>query len=201
MKCAFGAAILCLVVMVTRATKLPDFCNGLDCPKYALKNKTKDFEIRYYTNTVWYGTNLAGIDYNAANYKLFMRLFDYIQGANEKKMKIAMTAPVINRIIPGQGPACENNFTMSFFNSPKVVNPPKPTDPTVFIHSFNAMTVYVTGFGGFADQQKYQEHALSLGKALDKAGIQFNKNVYYTAGYDSPFKLFNRHNEVWFMPA
>jgi hypothetical protein len=40
--------------------------------------------------------------------------------------KIAMTAPVVIRLIPGPGPACESNFTMSFFMSNKVKNPPQP---------------------------------------------------------------------------
>jgi len=26
---------------------------------------------------------------------------------------------------------------------------------------------------------------------------QFNSDMFYTAGYDSPFRLIDRHNEVW----
>ena len=57
--------------------------------------------------------------------------------------KIAMTAPVITMIMPGQGPACENNFTTSFFMSPKVQNPPAPTGKDVFLQSMPQMKVYV----------------------------------------------------------
>ena len=49
--------------------------------------------------------------------------------------KIAMTAPVLVRLIPGQGPACDNNFTMSFYISKKVKEPPMPSDPSVFLEN------------------------------------------------------------------
>lgn len=46
----------------------------------------------------------------------FMKLFDYISGANSAKAKIPMTAPVLTKVEPGQGPNCESTFTMSFYN-------------------------------------------------------------------------------------
>lgn len=45
-----------------------------------------------------------------------MKLFDYISGGNSAKTKIPMTAPVVTKIEPGQGPNCESTFTMSFYN-------------------------------------------------------------------------------------
>ena len=59
------------------------------------------------------------------------------------EQKIAMTAPVINRIIPGAGPACESNFTLSFYVAPAVATPPAPTNPDVFLSKMSKMRVYV----------------------------------------------------------
>lgn len=59
------------------------------------------------------------------------------------EMKISMTAPVLVRLIAGQGPACKSNFTMSFFDAPKVPNPPAPTDKTVFFSTLPKQKVYV----------------------------------------------------------
>ena len=56
--------------------------------------------------------------------------------------KIAMTCPVIVRIIPGQGPACESNFTMSFYVSPSEGTPSAPSDPTVSISKLPALQAY-----------------------------------------------------------
>ena len=37
-------------------------------------------------------------------------------------------------------------------------------------------------------------------KELQKAGkTDFLTDHYYIAGYDSPFRILNRHNEVWFV--
>ena len=57
--------------------------------------------------------------------------------------KIDMTAPVLVRIIPGQGPACKDDFRMSFFIAPKVTDPPKPTNPNVTLSKLPAQTAYV----------------------------------------------------------
>ena len=55
-----------------------------------------------------------------------------------------MTVPVRTRINPAQGPACEDNFTMSFFLAPKVADPPKPTDGAVRLSTLpDKFTVYV----------------------------------------------------------
>ena len=54
-----------------------------------------------------------------------------------------MTVPVINRIIPGQGPACESNFTLSFFISAVVKTAPTPTDQQVFLSKLPKLRAYV----------------------------------------------------------
>ena len=41
-------------------------------------------------------------DFQQAEREGFMRLFSYISGANEEGIKVPMTAPVLNRITPGQ---------------------------------------------------------------------------------------------------
>jgi len=176
----------------------PAFCNDLDCPKYTVIETSEDYEVRSYDASKWVTTSLTGVSLDAAGYTMFMRLFRYIGGANANGVKIEMTCPVITRIIPAPGPACESNFTMSFFVSPKEGTPPAPTDSTVYLSDKETMTVYVKSFGGFAKQADWIKHAADLADALPE-GTEHHKDFYYTAGYDAPFKLFNRHNEVWFI--
>lgn len=175
----------------------PAFCNGLSCPQYrVLENKT--YELREYVATNWVSTTSIDIDYDKANHDDFMRLFAYISGNNMEKQKIDMTAPVLNRIIPGQGAACADNFTMSFFIAPAEGRAPKPSDSKVFLSRFPSLRVYVRSFPEFASKQKWLKEASALAKELD-GKANYVKEYYYTAGYDSPFQLTNRHNEVWFI--
>lgn len=57
---------------------------------------------------------------------------------------------------------------------------------------------FTRSFGGFASPEKYAEEADALARTLRNRGQPFHEDFFYTAGYDSPFKLFNRHNEVWY---
>ncbi|XP_063436525.1 heme-binding protein 2-like [Mytilus trossulus] len=179
--------------------KKPDFCNKLDCPEYKVIESSSGYELREYTATHWVSTALAGIDYSKASSEMFMKLFAYIQGKNAKKEKIAMTAPVLVRLIPGQGPACESNFTMSFFMSNKVADPPAPTDSTVTLKSAPTFRAYVRQFGGYYRKiEDWIKEAQELIKSINDPS-KYHTEFYFTAGYDSPFRIFNRHNEIWFI--
>ena len=58
--------------------------------------------------------------------------------------KIAMTVPVTNKIIPGQGPACESDFTMSFFLSQNMTAKfPAADDETVKVVQSPKFRAYV----------------------------------------------------------
>lgn len=50
------------------------------------------------------------------------------------------------------------------------------------------------------DESNVVDHAQTLISILEKEGIEVESAVYYAAGYDSPFELFNRHNEIWVFP-
>lgn len=110
-----------------------------------------------------------------------------------------MTAPVATKIVPGAGPNCENTFTVSFYiPTEHQENPPKPTDQDVFIEEWPEMHVYVKSFGGFAKEQDWLSEAEKLTEAIaDKDKI--NPNYWFSAGYNSPFQLIGRTNEIWLM--
>lgn len=57
-------------------------------------------------------------------------------------------------------------------------------------------------FKGFAWGQKvWKTHAKMMKKHLDEDKQKYVPmgQLFMTAGYDDPMKLFNRHNEVWLM--
>ncbi|ESO88879.1 hypothetical protein LOTGIDRAFT_125538 [Lottia gigantea] len=178
----------------------PDFCNKLDCPKFEVVKDVKDkYQIRQYEPSKWVMTEMLGVNYEDAKKKMFMKLFEYIQGKNVKDMKIEMTAPVLMRLIPGQGPACDNNFTMAFYVSNSVPNPPKAKDSTVYLKNYPKFKAFVRSFPGYITEEKdFIEETRKLITYLN--GTSLDKSYFITAGYNSPFQLLDRHNEVWLFP-
>ena len=82
------------------------------------------------------------MDYDHAQRQNFMRLFRYISGANEQKVKVPMTVPVLNSVQVTQGPFCAANFTMHFFLPyANQANPPTPTEKTVGLVTFEEQEV------------------------------------------------------------
>lgn len=68
------------------------------------------FEVRQYDAALWSRTNLTNVDFSAALDEGFHRLFDYID-----QNKVPMEAPVLFKVVPGQGPTCKSAFQESFY--------------------------------------------------------------------------------------
>ncbi|CAL1529090.1 unnamed protein product [Lymnaea stagnalis] len=175
------------------------FIKGLQKPEHSLILKEEKFEIRKYPAAKWVSTAVKGMSHKDASSEAFRRLFKYIQGENEKKVTIEMTVPVTIKVEPGEGPACETTFTESFYIPVEhQENPPAPTNTNVFIETRPELTVYVGTFGGFGDDEKWIYHGKLLSDAIGDE-TKFHSDYYYTVGYDAPFKLIGRTNEIWFV--
>ena len=132
----------------------------------------------------------------------FWRLFNYIQGNNEKKMKIKMTVPVTMQMAPGKTPSSlsEDNRIMSFFIPFKhQKDAPTPSADDVRLTYVEPFCAYVMVYGGWSNKWKVQRNYKALVAALKRDGLgeDFRTDAVYSAGYDGPSKIFNRHNEIW----
>ncbi|XP_078505086.1 heme-binding protein 2-like [Lissotriton helveticus] len=206
MYCGLGALLLLLSATSSSGTRssadadrtTPRFCRSRDCPKYELVKKYDTFEERNYESSRWVSTLVEGKSYSHAIVEGFWRLFHYIDGKNSAGIKIPMTVPVLSRVNP-VGVKNVSDITMSFFVPFAVDDPPTPTNPEVYLSSTPAQTVYVKSFGGYAFKSDFVEMAEKLSQDLNTLGKPFQKDFFITAGYDAPFMLFNRHNEVWYI--
>jgi len=176
----------------------PCFANGLDSPQYTVVGKYEDYEVREYSASGWVSTDQEGMELDKSSKGMFWKLFKFIDKGNSAEEKIAMTCPVLMKITPGQGPACESAFTMSFYVPPREGELPQPVDETVYHSQLPPMKVYIRSFAGFASSSVRVREAEALSKALPM-GADYETDYWIYAGYDSPFKLFNRHNEIWFI--
>jgi len=192
--------IAAIPMMLVTTSSGPAFCNGLDCPLFTVINTTADYEVRKYPVSYWTSTSFEARNLTVPEEEGFNRLFNYISGANDRHEKVPMTAPVQVRITPGQGPFCDSTYVVSFF-VPFALQPdkaPQPTQPGVYLRTEAEHTAFVRVFGGFAKETDVTQQAASLYESLARDNVSFNSTFYVSAGYDSPYKVFDRHNEVWF---
>merc|ERR1719219_2767832 len=129
----------------------------------------------------------------------YIHMFRYISGINQQSEEIEMTVPVLTRMILME----ENmiNKQMCFYlNKKHQANPPTPVDPDVKIEQNEEMTVFVHTFGGYAMRDKVRiNEAQTFADKLSTRADSIDFSKFYTAGYDSPMKFWNRRNEVMFL--
>jgi hypothetical protein len=148
-----------------------------------------EFEIRSYEATLFTSVKLPMNEYKAASSKGFSILAGYIFGGNETNEKIAMTSPVAMSL--------EDSMTMMFMvpRDLKKENLPKPNTSQIEFREEPAKTVAAISFKGWADSEKIEVYKKKLIAALDAEGILYS-NRFYFLGYNAPYEMFNRKNEV-----
>merc|ERR1712032_127619 len=105
---------------------------------------------------------------------------------------------MVQEMMSGKG--WKNKQMCFYLNKKHQANPPTPTDPAVKIEQNKEFTVYVHKFGGYAmsDSVNLREARRSA-EVLRNAGEEVDSDLFYTAGYDSPMKFWNRRNEVMYL--
>uniref|UniRef100_A0A1D2A9T6 Heme-binding protein 2 n=1 Tax=Auxenochlorella protothecoides TaxID=3075 RepID=A0A1D2A9T6_AUXPR len=188
---------------VPALTSAPWFCHDIDCPKYTVVNTSTDYEVRHYKASTWASTDVQAYATALASTVGFKRLYAYIGGANEEEVKIPMTSPVRVEVEAAAGPFCKNNFTVSFFVPFSYEGkPPAPNSTDVYIQHVPAFTAYVSQFGGYyMDDWSISKKAIALLEAIQRDHGAVEGDGYTFAGYDPPFRLQNRHNEIWIRAA
>lgn len=147
------------------------------------------FEVRAYEASLFTSVKLATNDYKKASRSGFSVLAGYIFGGNQKNQKIAMTSPVALSL--------EDSMTMMFMVPKKYTKDdlPLPNTPNIQFIEEPAKTVAALTFGGWASTDKLNAYRQKLETALAKEGIGHTGQFYYL-GYNPPFDLINRKNEV-----
>ncbi len=156
---------------------------------YTVKQVYDNFEIRDYESSLFSTVKLPNTKYDKASNKGFSILAGYIFGDNEQNEKIAMTSPVAMSL--------EDSMTMMFM-VPKqytLETLPKPNQTKISFQQEPAKTVAAITFGGWANNEKIEKHKNRLIAALDVQGVAYSDRFYFL-GYNAPFEVFNRRNEV-----
>jgi len=156
---------------------------------YVVKKKYTQFEIRSYETTLFTSVRLSTKGYKNSSSKGFSILAGYIFGNNERNEKISMTSPVSMSL--------EDSMTMMFMVPKKFKKDmlPKPNQTGIEFKEEPAKTIAAIRFSGWANDTKIEKYKQNLKAALDAEGIKYS-NQFYFFGYNAPYEVFNRKNEV-----
>jgi len=164
--------------------------NKTEEQKYTVVLKEKDFEIRFYPSATVATINSQAKTYKELSGPGFRKLAGFIFGGNETNTSISMTSPVhmdINDSVSSMSFVMPSGYT--------VENLPKPNDSNVKIQKTQDEYVAVIRFDGFASDKDLMFYSEKLLDILKEKGITSYGNARFL-GYNPPFQLVNRRNEV-----
>ena len=163
--------------------------HNIESYTYNIEKEYENFQIRSYKSTLFTSVKLNNNDYNNASSEGFSILAGYIFGGNETGEKISMTSPVTMSL--------EDSMTMMFMvpNDLKKENLPTPNESKIEIKKEPAKTVAAIEFGGWADDKKIEFYKQKLISDLTSEGI-VHSDKFYFYGYNAPYEVFNRKNEI-----
>lgn len=156
---------------------------------YEVINAYQSFEIRRYEEALFTSIRLNSTSYKQGSSKGFSILANYIFGGNDRKQRIAMTSPVTMTL--------EDNMRVMFMipNSLERDDMPLPNDRLIDFILEPKKTLAVVTFGGWSSDKKIAKYKSRLTEALSNEGIQ-HENKFFVFGYNPPYEIFNRRNEV-----
>jgi len=186
--------IISLLIVIAILTVFQSFMvvstNKIEKQAYRVIKKEKEFEIRYYPSATFATIRSNVNTYRELSGSGFRKIAGYIFGNNETSTKIAMTSPVHMEI-------GEEGSSMSFVMPSKysINNLPKPNDDNVEIYESKPEYVAAIEFGGYVNDATLKRYAEQLQKSLERHDIKPIGHYRYL-GYNPPYQLINRRNEV-----
>ena len=158
---------------------------------YSVTAEHKGFEVRRYESCVLVQVRQRG-DFMAAGNRAFGSLIGYISGANDKRQKISMTAPVI------QEPLGTDEHVISFVMPAdfSLGDTPLPLASILEIKPVDVHLAAARAFRGSWNWARFEAEGETLLKSVAEAGLKTTGKLYWSR-FDPPYVPgFLRHNEV-----
>ncbi len=182
--------IILIVLIIIILTGIYAMTNAkTETQKYEVIFSKNNFEIRFYPEAILATVEMDGSFDNSRN-SGFQVLAGYIFGGNEENSQIAMTSPV-------RMSGNEKTNTMSFVLPSKMEfdKLPVPKDKNVKLHKSKPMYTASVRFGGYASEKEISINKTELAEILKQLNLKHSNQFEYL-GYNAPFEMVNRRNEV-----
>lgn len=185
MRIILMAILLLIIVLQIRSNVVT---NKTENPAYIVLKKYEAIEIRQYPDLVL-ATTIIGNSYSDNSGNGFRTVAGYIFGGNESNDRISMTSPVIVEM--------SDTVKMSFIMPSKydIKDLPKPNNSDIQLHKENTKIVAVIQYHGFSNDSKIEKYRLKLQSELELNNLT-SIGPYMFYGYNPPYQLTNRRNEV-----
>jgi len=171
-------------------TKIHLMGNKTEEQPYRVVQKRDKFEIRFYPEALLAKVKSGEKSYRSSSSNQFRKLAGFIFGGNAESRQIAMTAPVhMEKTASGSA----MHFVMPKAYSMETL--PRPLDDGIEVYRSGAGYFAAYSFSGFAGEEKILRAEEELRVLLQDSGIKTIGNFRYL-GYNAPYELFNRRNEV-----
>ena len=166
---------------------------ALETPQYQVISEYNGFEIRHYNEMIIATTSVRS-DYKGSTSSGFRRIANYIFGGNDKKMKIAMTAPGITDCPADNRESYNISFVMPSEHSLKDL--PKSNTENVSIQKESLGEVAVFPFGGWATESRSKSFQKKFATLLQQNGIKTSGD-FMVAQFNAPYVIsIFRKNEL-----
>ncbi|MDA0972610.1 MAG: heme-binding protein [Bacteroidetes bacterium] len=182
-------ALLLLVLFIASQIWANSQVKNIEEYPYTILKSFGDFEIREYAQANFIYVTMDTKTYNEGSGQGFNVLAGYIFGGNDRGQKIAMTSPVVMNM--------EEQMTMKFLVPAqyKIEDLPKPDNVNVQFQTEEERVMAAITFDGFANDEKIASERDKLFARLAEESIEHTGDWSFM-GYDPPFKLTGRKNEV-----
>ena len=208
MKASKRKLVILILLLIILAVILGS-CSVLNVEKqkYTVIQKDGAFQIRTYPPYIVIQT-LVDADFEQAGNTAFRRLFNYISGNNRSKEKIAMTAPVNQKIesqkiamtAPVNQQKSGDNWAVSFVMPGKYTMEtlPQPLDQNLVIKQIPSQKMASIKYAGPWSRKLYDKKELDLRQFIKKQNLKIIGQPTW-ARYNPPFcPAFLRRNEILF---
>ena len=189
MKIVYIVLAILLVLFAISQLWAQSQVKGIEVYPYRVDKAYDGIEVRRYERANFIYVTMDAKTYAESSSEGFRMLAGYIFGGNAREQKFAMTSPVVMEM--------DSNVTMKFLVPAQYTldELPTPTNAQVRFTTESERTVGAIRFGGSANDEELQQHKRELFQRLTEEGIS-HSGQWSFLGYDPPFKLFGRRNEV-----
>ena len=162
---------------------------NIEMHEYEVLAEMDGIGIRKYAPATFSYVTLNVDNYDQGSSMGFRKLAGYIFGGNQRQEKIAMTSPVEM--------AMDTMMVVKFMVPAKynMEDLPTPNNKEVRFVEQPERIVAAIRFSGFANDEKIARYREQLKVVLNQNGLSYDGEFSFL-GYNSPFDLINRRNEV-----